>query len=158
MWFEVFAGENISERKCHGWTGRDQTFLNAVRNITGSVGTADDDDLMNHYRIFVANLETLFIKSYKKFDPSTLHSKETTQSILKEENIALFRKVIIHLICVACIKVSVESVTESLVSRYEKHFDSSWPPTEQHSLDTMIIADSGPLLHHANELLEKAMK
>ena len=46
-----------------------KTFLNAVRNITGSVATVDDGDLMNHYRMLVANLETLFIKSYKKFDP-----------------------------------------------------------------------------------------
>ena len=46
-----------------------KTFLNAVRNITGSVATVDDGDLMNHYRMLVADLETLFIKSYKKFDP-----------------------------------------------------------------------------------------
>ena len=39
-----------------------KTFLNAVRNTTGSVATADDGDLMNHYQMFVANLETLFIK------------------------------------------------------------------------------------------------
>ena len=39
-----------------------KTFLNAVRNTTGSVTTADDGDLMNHYQMFVANLETLFIK------------------------------------------------------------------------------------------------
>ena len=81
-----------------------------MRNITGSVAPVDDGDLMNHYRMLVANLETLFIKSYKKFDPSILDSKEIIQSILKKENIALFRnvKVIIHLICVACIKVSVK--------------------------------------------------
>ena len=35
-----------------------KTFLNAVRNITRSVVTVDDGDLMNHYRMFVANLET----------------------------------------------------------------------------------------------------
>ena len=45
-----------------------KTFLNAVRNTTGSVATANDSDLMNYYRMFVANLETLFIKSCKKFD------------------------------------------------------------------------------------------
>ena len=100
-----------------------KTFLNAVRNTTGSVATADDGDLMNHYQMFVANLETLFIKSCKKFDSSILDSKEIIQSILKKENIALFRnvKVIIYLICIACLKVSVENVSESLVSRYEKH-------------------------------------
>ena len=94
-----------------------KTFLNAVRNKTESVATVDDVDLMNHYRMFVANLETLFIKSFKKFDLSILDSKEIIQSTLHKENITLFRnvKVIMHLICVACVKVSVESVVESLV-------------------------------------------
>ena len=68
-----------------------------MRNITGSVAPVDDGDLMNHYRMLVANLETLFIKSYKKFDPSILDSKEIIQSILKKEIIVLCRKVIIHL-------------------------------------------------------------
>ena len=45
-------------------------FLNAVRSITGSVATVDDGDLMNDYRMLVSHLETLFIKSCKKFDPS----------------------------------------------------------------------------------------
>ena len=35
-----------------------KTFLNAVRNITRSVATVDDGDLMINYRVFVANLET----------------------------------------------------------------------------------------------------
>ena len=51
-----------------------------------------------------------------------------------------------------------ESVVESLVSRYEKHFDSSRQPAEQHSLNEMIIAaESRPLLHHADEILERVM-
>ena len=65
-----------------------------MRNITGSVAAVNDSDLMNHYRMFVANLETLFIKSYKKIDPSILDSNEVIQSILKKEIIALCRKVI----------------------------------------------------------------
>ena len=94
-----------------------------------------------------------------KFDPLILDSKEIIQSTLKKENIALFRnvEVIIHLIRVACVKVSVKSVVESLVSRYEKQFYSSRQPTEQHSLDEMIIAENGPLLHHADEMLERPM-
>ena len=63
----------------------------------------------------------------------------------------------IHLICVASIKVSVESVLGSLVSRYEKHFDFSRQPTKQHSLDKMIIAENGLLRHHADEIPERAM-
>ena len=41
-----------------------ETFWNTVINITGNVANVDDGDLMNHYRMFVANLETLFIKSF----------------------------------------------------------------------------------------------
>ena len=121
--------------------------------------TVDDIDLMNHYRMFVANLDTLFIKSCKKYDTSILGSKKIIQSILNKENIALFRnvKVIMHLICVGCVKISVESVVESLLSRYEKHFDSSRQPIEQQFFDEMIIADNGPLLHHADAILERAM-
>ena len=37
-----------------------KTFLNAVRNITRSVATVDDGNLMINYRVFVANLETLY--------------------------------------------------------------------------------------------------
>ena len=36
-----------------------KTFLNALRNITGSGATVHDGDLMNHYRMFVASFELL---------------------------------------------------------------------------------------------------
>ena len=94
-------------------------------SIAGSIATVHDGDLINHYGMFVAHLETLFIKSSKKRYPSILDSKEIIQSILQNENNALFYnvKVIIHLFYSACVKVSVESVVEGLVS-YEKYFDS----------------------------------
>ena len=78
---------------------------------------------MNHYQMFAANLETLFIKSCEKFYSSILDSKEIIQSILKKENIALFRnvKVTIHFIFTVCVKVSVENILESLVSQSKKH-------------------------------------
>ena len=58
-------------------------FLNAVRSISGSVATVDDGDLINHFGMFGAHLETIFIKSYKKLYPSKLDSNEIIQSILK---------------------------------------------------------------------------
>ena len=74
-----------------------KTLLNAVRDTTGSVATANDGDLTNHYRMFVANLEILFTKSCKKFDFSILGSKEIIQSILKKENVALFKNIVLLL-------------------------------------------------------------
>ena len=72
-----------------------------MRSITRSLETVNDGDLMNYHR-----------KPCQKFDCSISDSKEIIQSILKKENITLFSnaKVIIYLICVACVKFSVESV------------------------------------------------
>ena len=80
------------------------------------------------------------------------------KALLKNES-ALHEgvEVIVHLICVAAIKVSIESVAESLVSRYETHFNSSRQSNELNSLEEMIISEKGPLLQHADPILEKAM-
>ena len=67
-------------------------------------------------------------------------------------------ELIAHCICVASVKISVGSVVESLVSRYENHFTSSRQETEEHALEEMIIAENGPLLQHADPTLEKAME
>ena len=58
----------------------------------------------------------------------------------------------------ASVKISVEIVVESLVSRYENHFTSSRQGTEEHALEEMIIAENGPLLQHADTILEKALE
>ena len=122
-----------------------KTLLNPKRSITGSVATVDDWDLINHYGMFAASLETLFIKSRKNLYPLILDSKEIIQSILKKENIVIFSNVniTIHLICIAC---------RNLLSRYEEHIVQ-----KQHSLNEMIIAENGPLLYHADKILARAM-
>ena len=43
-----------------------KTFLNAMRNITGSVATVDDTDLMIHYRVFVANFQKPYLSNQAK--------------------------------------------------------------------------------------------
>ena len=77
------------------------------------------------------------------------YSKEIIQSILMKENITLFSnvKVIIHLNCIACVKVPIESVVKSLVLRYEKGL----------ILDEMVVAENGPFLHHNDEILERTI-
>ena len=90
----------------------------------------------------------------KKIDPFILDSKKIIQSILNKETITLFSndKIIGYLNCTSGVKFSVESVVQSLVSRYERHFDSSQQSVEQHSFDEMIIAEI------TDEKLERATK
>ena len=94
---------------------------------TKSRQRVDDWDLINHYGMFVAYLETLFIKSCKKLYPLILDSKGIIQPVLKKENIVLFSNVniTIHRICIAF---------RNLLSRYEEHIVQ-----KQHSLNEMII-------------------
>ena len=105
------------------------------------------------------SLEVTFIRKEKKFDRSKLKNKELIQQILGKDVNPSFSsvRVILHCICAAAVKVSVESVVESLVSRYEHHFSSSRQPLEEHALNEMIVAENGPLLHHADRILESSM-
>ena len=49
--------------------------------------------------------------------------------------------------------MSVESVVETVVSRYEKHFDKSRKLDEEQALDEMEISENGPNLFKAGPLL-----
>ena len=62
------------------------------------------------------------------------------------------------MINVAAIKTSVESVVESLVSRYEVHFDKERQPTEEHALNKIEIAENGPTFAKADKILKAAIK
>ena len=67
-------------------------------------------------------------------------------------------EVIVHCITVAVVKISVESVVESLVSRYSNHISPMRQGTSEiSSLEEMIISENGPLLQHADSIIESAM-
>ena len=61
------------------------------------------------------------------------------------------------MICVAAVKLSIESFVESLVSRYEAHFDKSRQFTEEHALEEMEISENAPKLVRAYKVLKSAM-
>ena len=61
------------------------------------------------------------------------------------------------LLC-ASVKISVESVVETLVSRYEQHFDKKRSLKEEQAMHEMEIAENGPSIFRADPLLNVAMK
>ena len=66
-------------------------------------------------------------------------------------------ELILHIISVAAVKISVESVVESLVSRYEIHFDKERQLKEENALNEMEIAENGPHFSKSDDLLKAAM-
>ena len=64
---------------------------------------------------------------------------------------------VLHCICSAAVKVSVESNVESLVSRFENHFGKNRQLSEEHALEEMLIAENGPILVHADSIIRKSL-
>ena len=57
----------------------------------------------------------------------------------------------------SCVKVACESVLESLVSIFEKHFDVRRNMNEESTAEEFMIAVNGPNLVHSNLLIKEAM-
>ena len=57
----------------------------------------------------------------------------------------------------ACVKISVESVVESLVSRNEKHFNKKRNLIESSALNELEISENGPMIFKADNILVSAM-
>ena len=57
----------------------------------------------------------------------------------------------------ASLKVSIESLVESLVSRYEKHFDKERNLLEDNAMDEIEISENGPTIFKADNILKAAM-
>ena len=93
-------------------------FVTAVRSVTETIDHIDDEELMKSYRIFVKKLDNHFSKTPIK----NIDSKDMIKAFLKKE-LKLYEDVavIVNCITVAVVKISVESVVESLVSRYSNH-------------------------------------
>ena len=104
-------------------------------------------EVLLHYRMFVAHLETIFIKFNKKTDPSILDSKEIIQSILKKENITLFNWFVLHVYKFP-LKALYHDMKNSLILHVSLPKNILWT---KWSLQRM------GLLHHADEILEQAM-
>ena len=90
----------------------------------------------------------------KHFNEKELDSKSIIKDLLCESKLFTGIELTLHSITTAAVKTSVESVVESLVSRYESHFDAKRQLKEVHALDEMIITENGPNLVRSSEIFE----
>ena len=128
-------------------------FLSSVRKITGSVDEIPDDEIKENFVKFLKVLENYT----KHIDEKKLDSKSLIKDFLDDDKLFTGVELTLHCIASSAVKISVESVVESLVSRYEQHFDAKRQLREDHALDEMEIAENGPEFVHADKLLSCAM-
>ena len=138
-----------------------QNFLQAMSAVTNTCDLFPKDDISKLFREFIVVLEEVFVTGVLNFDVSKLQNRKLIQFMISKEGSTKFKnvKVIIHIIISASVKISAESIVESLVSRYEHHFNSyrQLDEANANALNKMIISENGPALHDADTLLERAM-
>ena len=110
-----------------------------------------DSELRETFEKFLHKLEEYAGESDKSINQD---SKTIIKDFLRTDN-CLYKgiELIMHAILVAAVKLSVESSVESLVSRYEKHFNKSRQLTESNAKEEMLISENGPNLAHAGKKL-----
>ena len=133
---------------------RGNKYLSYIRSITASLRDIDDLEIKDNYKKFLKKLEHyLNGKNIGKLTSLKIICDFLWTDLKLYEGIELSMQ---GLIC-AAVKVSVESVVETLVSRYEVHFDKTRQLTETNALHEMEIAENGPTVFRADALLERAM-
>ena len=95
-------------------------FVTSVRKITSSVDEIPDDELKENFMKFRKVLD----KHTKNLEDNTIDSKSLIKKFLVREKLYRGTELTPHNIVTSTVKVSVESVLESLASRYEVHFDA----------------------------------
>ena len=75
----------------------------------------------------------------------------------KENELNLGKESIIHCLLAMAVKYSLESIVESLISRYQVHFDKSHQLGEEKAHMEMFMSMNGPVLVRADPLLKRAM-
>ena len=130
---------------------KSQDFIKAVRKITSTLNNIDDDQLDRAFSRFLKKLEETTSKE------TQCDSKKLIKRFLSESALYTDIEVILHCICSAAVKVSVESNVESLVSRFKNHFGKNRQLSEEHALEEMLIAENGPILVHADSIIRKSL-
>ena len=129
-----------------------QAYIQAIRNLdVKSLNEVPDKILTDQFSKLLLKLSTL--------PPSSSNdSKEIIKSLfLFESGHYKGIEMILHGIAVAAVSFSVESVLESVVSRYEAHFDMTRTLQEERSLSEMEVAMNGPGINNCDDVVKSAM-
>lgn len=127
-----------------------EQFLESTRKLTGTLNDISDLEMKENFGKFLKALES----KRKDIEEEKLDSKSL---ICSEEDVFSGIELTLHSNPTAAVKVSVESVVENLVSRYENHFDKKRQLKETCALDEMEIAENGPELVHADSIFSRVM-
>ena len=131
-----------------------ETFAEKMSELTNTLDRIPKEEIKSSFKNFVR----CFSEYIEGKEVKDIDNKEVYKDFLSSEK-GLYKgnEIMMHSLCVVAVKYSVESSVESLISRYETHFDRKRQLTEENAHHEMVIAESGPILVHADPLLTRAL-
>ena len=122
-----------------------ESWCDKMYQLTNSIDQIPKDALKEAFKSFLSSFER-YIES-KVAKGKNIDSKETIKDFLSEDG-GLYKgnEIILHCFCVVAVKFSVESSVESLISRYEVHFNKRRQLKTENAAQEIYISENGPLL------------
>ena len=114
-----------------------------MHRVTNTLDHIPKEILQESFKSFLRSVEVYIGKRGAK----DIDSKTVIKDFLRDDK-KLYRgnEIILHCFCVVAVKFSVESSVESLISRYECHFDKSRQLSQERSTQEMFLSENGPIL------------
>ena len=114
-----------------------------MHRVTNTLDHIPKEILQKSFKSFLRSFEVYIGKRGAK----DIDSKTVIKDFLRDDK-KLYRgnEIILHCFCVVAVKFSVESSVESLISRYECHFDKSRQLSQERSTQEMFLSENGPIL------------
>ena len=98
-----------------------EKFMEYARKITGTLDDIPDVEIKENFAKFLKFLEA---NTKHIDDENQLDNKSLIKLMMDDENLYSGIELTLQSIATSAVKISVESVVESLVSQYESHFDA----------------------------------
>ena len=114
-------------------------YVRYIRQVTNTLNEVDDEEIKENYKAFVKKFE-VYLSGKNSQPPSSMNIIE--DFLNTDLKLCNGVEITIQGILCAALKLSVESVVETIVSRYEKHFEKGRQLTEENALCEMEIAEN----------------
>ncbi|CAB4032571.1 Hypothetical predicted protein [Paramuricea clavata] len=132
-------------------------FVRIAKKISRNVRVVNNQEIVRQYKIFVRRLasktEAIAIPELQKMDSKDLIKKFLTSG----GELYVGCEMVVEAIVVAAIKMTVESIAESVISRYNTHNSKLRSMSEEAVNNELWIACNGPELGGADRILSSAL-
>ena len=133
-----------------------KTFVDSCYNTARSVKCVERSEIENQFYKFTKRLEKITQhKSYEQLEKTD--SKELIQTFGSSPSLYEGIELVMRATYEASVKLSVESVAESVISVYNLHNNQLRKLNEDTANDELFVAYNGPEIGEADEVLRQAL-